>query len=240
MVAQHLTLADAILLAALAVVAPAYSCYAGVRIAGGRAPERIPAYGRTMLSLWLIALTMLFVWSHLGRPFVSLGLLVPFDARSVFGAVLCVLMLAFMNGQWRVVRRLGPEKLARLGASFGRAIAILPHSRREYGWFLALSVTAGICEELLYRGYLVAVASPLLTLAGAVVAGAAIFGFGHAYQGAIGIVKTAGAGLFLGVVYVATGSLLWPVILHALLDVQGGTIAFKVLGAKSVEEVAIR
>ncbi len=31
---------------------------------------------------------------------------------------------------------------------------LLPHSRDELRWFTALSVTAGVCEELLYRGFL--------------------------------------------------------------------------------------
>jgi membrane protease YdiL (CAAX protease family) len=229
MAAPTLTPADVILLAALAVAAPAYSYYAGMRIARGYGPKRIPAYGRTMLSWWLISATMLFLWWHAGRPFASLGLSVPFDARSVFGAVLCILMLAYMNGQWRVVRRLPAEKVARLVASFGRTVAILPHTQTEYAWFLALSGTAGVCEELLYRGYFIAMTSPLLTLAGAVVTGAVIFGLGHGYQGPGGVAKTAGVGLLFGAIYVATGSLLWPMILHALLDVQGGTIAFSVL-----------
>lgn len=234
MTAPSLTMADMILLAALAVAAPAYSYFTGVRIARGYGPKRIPAYRRTMLSWWLITATTLFVWWHAGRPFATLGLSVPFDARSVLGAVLCVLMLAYMNGQWRVVRRLPAEKLARLLASFGRTVAILPQTQCEYTWFLALSATAGVCEELLYRGYFIAITSPLLTLAGAVVAGAVIFGLGHAYQGPAGVAKTAGVGLLFGAIYVATGSLWWPMILHALLDVQGGTIAFNVLRRLSV------
>ncbi|MEO6835084.1 MAG: type II CAAX endopeptidase family protein [Candidatus Tumulicola sp.] len=229
MAAYHLTLADAILLVALAVVAPAYSYYAGIRIGRGFLPERIRAYARTMLSWWLIALTMLFLWWRLGRPFMALGLHVPGDPRSIAGAVLCVLMLAYMNGQWRVVARMSPEKLARVPAALGRAVAILPRTPSEYRWFLALSVTAGICEELLFRGYFLAVTSQYLTLTGAVVAGAAIFGLGHAYQGARGIVKTGVAGVLFGAIYIATGSLVWPMILHALLDVQGGAIAFRAL-----------
>ena len=229
MVVYHPALADAILLFALVVVAPAYSYYAGVRMGRGRMPARTTAYARTMLSWWLISLTTLYLWWRLGRPLNALGLHVPADARSVAGAILCVLMLAYMNGQWRVVARMSPEKLARVPAALGRAIAILPRTPAEYRWFLALSITAGICEELLFRGYFFAIAWPYLTLAGVVVASAAIFGLGHAYQGVRGIVKTAVIGLLFGAIYVATGSLVWPMILHALLDIQGGTIAFRAL-----------
>jgi membrane protease YdiL (CAAX protease family) len=233
MSAPHLTLADIILLAALVVIAPLYSCFAGARIARGYAPARTSAYARTIASWWLIAITTLFAWWYLGRPLGALGLRLPFDARSVAGVTLCVLMLAYMNGQWRALKRLTPDKVERVAASLGRTVAVLPHTPGEYRWFLALSATAGICEELLYRGYLVALAYPLLTIAGAVVAAALIFGLAHAYQGALGVIKTAGAGLALGVVYVATGSLLWPIILHTLLDVAGGTLAYRVLRASA-------
>ena len=231
MAALHLTLADLILLAALVVVAPLYSCYAGVRIARGRVPSRIAAYARTIVSWWLIAATMLFVWGHFGRPFAMLGLRIPFDARWIAGAVLCVLMLAYINGQARAVKRLSPERIERVRASLGRTAAILPRTVAEYRWFLALAVTAGTCEELLYRGYFIATMSPWITLPGALVAGAVVFGIGHAYQGARGIAKTGLVGLIFGIVYVATGSLLWPILLHVLLDIQGGTLAYRVLAS---------
>jgi membrane protease YdiL (CAAX protease family) len=229
--ASHLTLADAILLFALVIVTPAYSYYTGTRIGRGFVPARTTAYARTMLSWWLITATMVYEWARLGRPFDALGLQVPHDARSVAGGILCVLMLTYMHGQWRVVARMPAEKLARVAAAMGRAVVILPRTPTEYRWFVALAITAGVCEELLFRGYLLAVTSPYLTLAGAVIAGAAIFGLGHAYQGGRGVAKTALAGLLFGAIYVATGSLVWPIILHVLLDLQGGSIGFRALRA---------
>ncbi len=225
----HLALADTILLVALVGVAPAYSYYAGLRIARGAMGSRSRAYGRTILSWWLVALTMLFLWWRLGRPFVRLGLVMPLDARSVAGAALCALALAFIAYQLRSAKRTPPERLSQLHASFGRTLAVLPRTRAEYRLFLALSLTAGICEELLYRGYFLAVASTFLTLAGAVVGGAVLFGAGHAYQGRRGITKTALAGLVFSLIYVSTGSLLWPIALHSLVDIAGGTIGYRVI-----------
>jgi len=221
--------ADAILLGALTLVAPAYSYYAGRRIAAGAMPARTAAYGRTMLSWWLISLAMALVWVRMGRPASALGLTVHADARAAAGAVLCVLALAYVNGQRRVLRRMPPERLARLRSSFGRTLAVLPRTLREYRLFVAVSVTAGICEELLYRGYFFAMTSHWLTLAGAAVVSACVFGLGHGYQGWKGVVKTTIAGLVLGAIYIGTGSLLWPAILHALIDVQGGTVGYELL-----------
>jgi uncharacterized protein len=224
-----ITRADAILLAALTIVAPAYSYYAGRRIAAGAMPDRRIAYARTMLSWWLITLAMALIWVRMERPAAALGLTVPAGLQFWAGAILCVLALAYANGQWRVVQRMSPDKLQRVRDSFGRTLAVLPHTLLEFRLFLAVSVTAGVCEELLFRGYFFAMTSHWLTIAGAAVLSALAFGLGHAYQGWSGIVKTTIAGLFFGAVYIGTGSLMWPMILHALVDVQGGSVGYKLL-----------
>jgi membrane protease YdiL (CAAX protease family) len=224
-----MTDADAILLVALAVVAPAYSYFAGLRIKRQGLTNRPAAYARTMLSWWLIALVTLFLWWHLGRPFALLGFALPLGPPAVVGAILCAALVAYMNGQRRVLRRMTPERRVRLRSVYGQTVAVLPRTPAEFRWFVALSITAGICEELLYRGYVFAVGAPFVTLGGVLVAGALIFGLGHAYQGFSGVLKTALAGAAFGVVYVVTGSLLWPVVLHVLIDVQGGTIGFRLL-----------
>jgi uncharacterized protein len=227
----HLTLADTILLIALVLIAPSYSYYAGTRIAKGRIGSRALAYGRTILTWWLIVSAMLFAWSRLGRPFASLGVALPLDARSVAGAAVCVIVIALESRQLLRVNRAPPTALARLGANFGRTLLVLPRTKPEYRLFLAVSLTAGICEELLYRGYFLAVASPFLTLGGAVAVSALAFGAGHAYQGMRGVMRTSLAGLVFGILYASTGSLLWPMVLHVATDIHGGTTGYKILRA---------
>jgi uncharacterized protein len=225
----HLTLADAILLVALVVVAPAYSYYAGIRIAAGRMGSRTRAYGRTVLSWWLIAATMLLLWSRFERPFAILGLTLPLDVRSIAGAAVSAAAIALASRQLLVTRRLPPESLAHLRAGLGRTLAVLPRSTLEYRLFLGVALTAGLCEELLYRGYFLATAASFLTLGGAIAVGAFAFGAGHAYQGTRGMLKTSLAGLLFSLVYVSTGSLLWPIVLHVVTDVVGGTIGYRAL-----------
>ena len=226
---MHLTLVDAILLGVIAIVAPAYSYYAGRRIQRGAQPERVPAYVRSMASWWLLAGVTAFAWVRLGRPLDALGLTIPFEARAVAGILPCVMLLAYIWGQRRVVARLTPEKIARVRTAFGRTTAILPTTPVELRWFLGLALTAGICEELLYRGYFVAVTSPALTIWGAVAASAALFGIAHAYQGIGGVLRTALVGLVLGAIYVATGSLVWAMLVHALVDVRGGLLGYAIV-----------
>jgi uncharacterized protein len=76
---------------------------------------------------------------------------------------------------------------------------ILPHGRFEMTLWVALSVTAGICEEAIYRGYL---QRQFAALSGNAPIGillqASAFGLAHSYQGWHGAVAIAIEGVLLG------------------------------------------
>lgn len=102
-------------------------------------------------------------------------------------------------------------------------MAMLPRTRAERGGWVALAITAGITEEIIWRGFglgalflLLPHAQPALPIALAALA----FGWAHLYQGAVGMVGTALLGALLATLFWASGSLLWPMVLHALIDLQ--------------------
>jgi membrane protease YdiL (CAAX protease family) len=102
-------------------------------------------------------------------------------------------------------------------------LALLPRTRAERRLFTVVGLTAGLCEEWLYRGFLLAVVAALLggapTPVLVAVAGVA-FGLAHAYQGVAGVLTTGVLGAVLAALYLGTGSLLLPVVLHALVDLR--------------------
>ena len=101
--------------------------------------------------------------------------------------------------------------------------ALLPRSPAERRWFAALAITAGVCEEVLYRGFGLAAlrwAVPDITTPALVIITGAAFGFAHLYQGPPGVVLTGLLGAYLGWIAVATGSLVPVIVLHALLDLR--------------------
>ncbi len=103
--------------------------------------------------------------------------------------------------------------------------ALVPATPREKGMFALLSATAGVSEELVFRGFLPTLFMPLsASYLLAALPVAAVFGLLHAYQGPHGIVRagTIGAVLAAGVAW--TGSL-WPSIFaHAALDLLFGLV----------------
>lgn len=101
--------------------------------------------------------------------------------------------------------------------------ALLPRTGRERGYAGIVAVSAGVCEELLYRGLFIAAGVGIFGLpmwVAAVLSGV-IFLVAHIYQGMPALVAVAAVTVLLTVLYVASGSLLLPIIVHILIDVRG-------------------
>jgi CAAX protease family protein len=99
---------------------------------------------------------------------------------------------------------------------------LIPTTGRERLIFSAVAISAGICEEIVFRGWLLYVLHNPIGLTGMalVLFAATLFGLCHIYQGPTGVVATTAAGVLLTGVYVATGTLLVPIVLHALIDIR--------------------
>lgn len=100
--------------------------------------------------------------------------------------------------------------------------ALIPVTTHERLIWAAVAASAGICEEVVFRGWLLSALHGQLGLNGAalVCVAAAFFGLAHAYQRTTGVILTALAGAFFCALYVATGSLLVPIVLHILVDAR--------------------
>jgi uncharacterized protein len=183
--------------------------------------ERISLYAATISFQWLAAGVAAWrAWAH-GFSATQLGLSPRSPWRSIAAAILGGSILAAL--QWLNLRRMGrmPEKTrARLQALSER---ILPRSARERVPFFALAVTAGICEEFLYRAFaMAALARSGLPLWTTVVISSLLFGIAHLYQGRSGLLGTTLLGLIFGVARVGFGSLIPVMVWHAAVDVVAG------------------
>lgn len=186
-------------------------------------------YRRTIAGQWGIAAIAIVLWMRSGRSWEALRLAPPTEARLIVSLALIAVMIAFSVHQFSAIGRLSTERQAAIRPRLAFIEFLLPHTREEYGWFTALSFTAGVCEELLYRGFLMWVLQSYIGVVGAVVATVALFGIGHIYQGRQGAVRAGGAALVMSAIAVGTGWLVPAMIVHALLDVNAGVLGFAVL-----------
>jgi membrane protease YdiL (CAAX protease family) len=196
---------------------------------------KLVLYAATIAFQWM--LVGLVAWRALvhGLTAQELGLgsrgWVGIVASGVSGAV-------FIGGlQWLNLRRIGkmegeaPELLRKL------ASRILPVNLSEYLPYSALAITAGVCEEFVYRGFAIAALSKAgLPLWLVVILSSILFGLAHAYQGRGGIVSTGIFGVLLAIGRLGFGSLVPVMMWHAGLDLAAGVAAPKYLLGRAASD----
>ena len=102
---------------------------------------------------------------------------------------------------------------------------MLPQGPLEIAAWIALCVTAGFCEELVFRGYLQRQFSALIGRVDRSIAlQAIVFGIGHMYQGFKGVITIAVYGALFGILAVIRKSLRPGMIQHASQDMFSGLV----------------
>ena len=105
--------------------------------------------------------------------------------------------------------------------SLGDVQALLPRTRGELRWGAALSINAGVVEELMFR---LALPATIYGVTGnavvAVVASLVIFGLLHIYQGVSGVLASFVIGAILMAIYLASGNILLAIAVHAAFDLR--------------------
>ncbi|HEX8830919.1 MAG TPA: CPBP family intramembrane glutamic endopeptidase [Longimicrobium sp.] len=219
------TVLHLLLLAFLIVVFPVWDRRETRRLKTSADPRvRVKSYQKTIL--WQIAASALLLATVPARALFTapgtprdLGInlsgreAIPILAAMLAGALLPVLMARIKKPKEPSV----PKQL--------EAIAFfLPRGRAERAWFAAMAVTVGLCEEIIFRGWMVrflAEGPPIaLGLAGGIIASAVIFGIDHGYQGIGGILATGVLALVFTALFLITGTLWIPMLIHALIDLR--------------------
>ncbi len=220
----HLALLlQTLLLAWLVMVLPVRGLQRLRALAANPSPEaQIAVYRRGITRWWRIAAVAAVLLAMQGQ---SLRFALP---KSNEGVLYVLVAGAGIAASVATAALLPPFRrfIAWQLSGLGRTHLLLPGSRSAALWFIPLAITAGICEEFIFRGLLPSVARRLLDLAGGgpawvpMVASSVAFGAVHLYQGWRGVLLTGLVGATLYMVTVRTGSLLPGMAIHALIDLR--------------------
>lgn len=204
------------------------SANAASRVTDSSSAVRLTQYFATIIWLWvLLAFTYLGV--RLGRTTTMTELIggkwptfEDFLLDLAIAAGFWVAAALTLAGLGYVMGLASPEQTAEAR----RTLQFLaPHSAREYLIWIGLSLSAGICEETIFRGYLQRQFGLIARNAiFGIALSALIFGIGHGYQGGKRMLLIAVYGAMFGILAHWRKSVKPGMFAHAWHDIFSGAV----------------
>ncbi len=228
-----MTSIDHLLIIILAVVHPVagYISFQRLqrRIDAGEAVARNNLYQLTITGQWVLFALTIGAWLYQGRNLQTLGFGLTTNTAFFVGAGLAVAGIVLLLLQIRQIKSAPNEDIRNFRGQLGKLEIIIPRNGNELARFYGMSLTAGIVEETLWRGFIIWYFSHVMPLWAAAMISVIGFGIAHAYQGIGNLPKITLVGAIFAGLYLLTGSLWLPIVLHAAVDILQGRAAFEVI-----------
>ncbi len=232
---RGLTRADLLILVVLVIVWPIYS-YISMKL---NPPEkirhdpniRLDSYNLIILQLWCFATAIIGVWIWVDRPFGMLGFRHMLDTPTKVTWAVAAIMIAF--SAFHLVQVFFSSKARQKFAGQLRDVGelteiLMPRTGKEYRRSMLVAVTAGITEEIIFRGYIIWALSLFVHPYAAGALSILVFVLLHLYQERAGLIQVTIFAVIATIMYLVSGSL-WPVIvLHIGVDILNISLAWKV------------
>ena len=197
---------------------------------------RIRYYQIVMLGLWLPTLIILIVVAYseftleelrLTMPSINTETLGPIATYIVIGVALLysILLLYYAFGYFisdNVKNKMIVMKQKQMEQI--EFTELLPVTKKEKVIWNQVAWTAGITEEIIYRGFLLFAFNTLFpewSIWLVLLCASILFGLAHTYQGLSGVIRTTIFGFVFGMLAVALNSIIPLILLHALIDYVG-------------------
>ncbi|MFZ9661768.1 MAG: CPBP family intramembrane glutamic endopeptidase [Chitinophagaceae bacterium] len=176
--------------------------------------------------LWLLTLVVVFNWIFQQRSLTLMGFRnissfqIPFLLAGLFMFLYVIdIFFTIRNSHW--------EKSYK---QWEASLPFLPERYKEIPAYIFMCISAGICEEIMFRGFLVNYfidpmkdGFPWI----AIFAPAILFSLAHYYQGILAVMKIATLSLLFGLIFIYSNSLWIVISLHFLVDLLGGIVAIE-------------
>jgi len=190
---------------------------------------KIKLYHSTLISLWLPTLFLIALYYLNVIDSANMNLFGEWNINSqITWGVCAIILIYFTISSGKIKADINQHK--DMIEQFEPLEWLVPKTKKERNYFIfAISVSAGICEELLFRGYLFNFLTQHMSVWLAMVVSSIAFGLPHIYQGAVQMIKTAFLGMMLVTVYWYSDSLMIAILLHIAIDMYAGSVAYIVL-----------
>lgn len=176
------------------------------------------------LMLLIGALLVITSWNVSNKPWAMLGF--DFIKNDPLVWILCLAILVFYFGDILY----GYFDKNYMNSRMEELQYIVPLNWEEFKPYIFLAFSAGICEEIVFRGFLVTYISHHFAhldygLWLAIIIPALVFSLSHLYQGWWAVLKIFIISMLFGAIFIYSGSLILVIAIHITIDLVSGTFA---------------
>lgn len=195
--------------------------------------ERLKYYYNIMIGLWVPTIFIVLIILFTELTFQEVGITVPKIDTETLGPIVTYIVLAIAVFYFIVmigyifgykfnknIRKKFIESKNRQLNEISFAV-MLPITKKEKKAWSYVSLTAGVTEEIIYRGFLIFAVlylNPNLSIWLVMLIASILFGLAHTYQGFGNVVRTTIIGYLFSILYVGLQSILPIMVLHFLID----------------------
>jgi membrane protease YdiL (CAAX protease family) len=186
--------------------------------------QRKRFYVFNSLFLWTLTIVVLLNWWFHGRSASVMGITQsPRFTSAVLIMTIGVITLYILDIFIVTKSEATPDKKL-----WTEIAPFLPAKHSELPAYIFMCITAGICEEIIFRGFLIPYAKTFFTTdLPAVIIPAAVFAAVHFYQRTAAVIKIFMLSVIFGFIFLESGSLWIVMFLHFGIDLAGGLIVLK-------------
>ena len=224
--------ADHVLAFIFGIAIPVYTAYKRPKDLAGRhfeSHQKKQIYLTNSLSLFLMALVVFVVWLLFKRPLADLGFKQIINVTAVWWLVVMFILLYVIDTGIAITSK---ENLEKTFSAKNSKTPFMPTKRHELPLYFLMCFSAGVFEEIIFRGFLVTYCLYLFSGLNdpefwAVIIPAAVFSIAHYYQGKKAVLKIFILSILFGFIFIWSASLLLVMLLHFLVDAAGGLLTLK-------------
>jgi uncharacterized protein len=190
-------------------------------------PPKKHIYYSNSLLLLIGALIVLTLWNVYYRPFSLLGIDYPYVDNIVLLLSTTILMLYFIDTLFGYFYKKKTKK------EMKDTLEIMPSNWSEYKHYILLAFAAGICEEIIFRGFLITYIRELMhnhpySFYVALLLPSISFAVSHIYQGWLAVLKIFVLSILFGAVFILSKSLALVIVIHIFVDLFSGALLVKI------------
>lgn len=184
--------------------------------------------------LFLIAAVVIIVWLLYGRPLSALGFVTSghWGYPEPWWMIILFACLYLMEVLYSVFNQ---SELEETKSNLDTLTPFMPTKWSDLPAYTIMCVSAGVFEEIVFRGFMINFFISILSgipnaTAWALLLPGIIFSAAHYYQGPKAVFKILVFSLLFGMIFWHTRSLVAVIILHFLVDFIGGLLSVAVAG----------